>query len=153
MPDPQSVFLVHLAATLFMSGLIWFVQVVHYPMFSAVGREQFAEYEVVHSRRTTWVVAPVMLVEAATGLILAVRPPLESLRGAMLAAGALLAAIWLSTAFLQVPRHRRLESGYDESTHRTLVSTNVIRTVAWSARSVILIVVTGWLMQKGGVAS
>ena len=32
----------HLAATLFMVGVIWFVQVVHYPLFAKVGATAFA---------------------------------------------------------------------------------------------------------------
>jgi len=150
MPDPQTVLLVHLFATVFMTGLIWFVQIVHYPMFSAVGRNVFVEYEIVHARRTTWVVAPVMLLEAGTGLMLLTGPAFEHFRGALLASTGLLAVIWLSTAFLQMPRHRRLASGYDERSHRTLVSTNMIRTAAWSARSFILVVVAGSLLERGG---
>ncbi len=44
---------VHLAATAAMTGLIWFVQVVHYPLFDLVGRAQFVGYEAAHrgSRR------------------------------------------------------------------------------------------------------
>src|SRR5918998_3799546 len=37
-PSPvKYVLLVHLAATLVMVGVIWFVQIVHYPPFSRVG--------------------------------------------------------------------------------------------------------------------
>ncbi|MFY0528690.1 hypothetical protein ACN28I_37835 [Archangium gephyra] len=36
MPSTPLVLLAHAAATLFMVGLIWFVQVVHYPLFSRV---------------------------------------------------------------------------------------------------------------------
>ena len=33
--------IIHAAATWFMVGLIWFVQIVHYPMFANVGRDSF----------------------------------------------------------------------------------------------------------------
>jgi hypothetical protein len=56
------VLLAHLAATLFMIGVIWFVQVVHYPLFSRVGPEKFSLYSEAHSRLTTYVVGPPMLV-------------------------------------------------------------------------------------------
>ena len=58
----------HLAATAVMTGLIWFVQVVHYPLFAAVGAEQFVAYEVAHQRRTSFVVGLPMLVEGLTVL-------------------------------------------------------------------------------------
>ena len=60
------ILLLHAAATVFMTGLIWFVQVVHYPLFSAVGRDRFSEYEGRHSRLTGRVVGAPMLLELAT---------------------------------------------------------------------------------------
>ena len=54
--------LAHAGTTLFMVGLVWFVQVVHYPLFGRVGEDEFVAY----SRLTGWVVGPPMLLEAAT---------------------------------------------------------------------------------------
>ena len=65
--------LLQVAATLALVGLIWFVQVVHYPLFAKVGSSSFADYEQSHQRRTTLVVAPLMLVEAATAIALLAR--------------------------------------------------------------------------------
>ena len=48
------ILLTQVFATLFMVGLIWFVQIVHYPLYANVGREQFPEYEALHNRMTTW---------------------------------------------------------------------------------------------------
>ncbi|MDP9439422.1 MAG: hypothetical protein M3P49_11875, partial [Actinomycetota bacterium] len=70
----QLVLLVHVGATLFMVGLIWFVQIVHYPLFASVGRGGFAEYSRAHSRLTGLVVGPPMLIEAGTAVALVVRP-------------------------------------------------------------------------------
>ncbi len=128
--------LVHAATTLFMAGLIWFVQVVHYPLFAHVGAAGFAAYERLHSRNTTWVVGPPMLVELGTAILVAL-----SVGNPLSWAGlALLAVIWGSTWALQVPAHVRLERGFDAATHRRLVNSNWVRTLAWSARSVIAIV-------------
>ncbi len=130
---------VHLAATLFMTGLIWFVQVVHYPLMARVGVAGFGVYALAHQRRTGLVVGPAMLIEAATGLWL-VWPGVATLpRGAAWAGLGMIAALWLSTALLQVPLHRRLEAGYDAPTVRRLVQTNWLRTTLWSARGGMLI--------------
>ena len=64
------ILLTQVFATLFMVGLIWFVQIVHYPLYANVGREQFPEYEALHNRMTTWVVGPAMLVELVTAVLL-----------------------------------------------------------------------------------
>ncbi|MGL6280626.1 MAG: hypothetical protein ACRC50_13860 [Gaiella sp.] len=125
--------LVHAGATVAMVGLVWFVQLVHYPLFAHVGRDGFALYEAQHTRRTTWLVAPLMLVEAATALVLlAADPSLLTVAGA-----ALLGIVWLSTALVQVPLHGRLERGFDAEAHRRLVRSNAVRTAAWTGRAVI----------------
>ena len=98
------ILLVHLAATLVMVGVIWFVQIVHYPPFSRVGSGGFALYSDAHSRLTTYVVGPPMLIEAATALLLVFRRP-EDIPLAALVGLALVGIVWLSTALLQVPRH------------------------------------------------
>ena len=129
----MSILAVHAAATLAMAGLIWFVQIVHYPLMAAVGHREFVSYEQAHTRRTTSVVGPLMLAEAATAGMIAVATP-DFLR---LAGVALLGVIWLSTAALQVPLHRRLSSGKDDAAIAALVRGNWIRTVAWTVRGVI----------------
>jgi hypothetical protein len=53
-------------ASFAMTGLIWFVQVVHYPLFRAVGSSGYAAYQERHMRLTKVVVVPRMLLEAAT---------------------------------------------------------------------------------------
>ena len=44
--------------------MIWFVQFVHYPLVEAVGFDHFVAYESAHQKRTSWVVGPLMGVEA-----------------------------------------------------------------------------------------
>lgn len=133
----------HAVSTLVMVGIIWFVQVVHYPMFALVGVREFPNWQQRNTRQTTLVVGPPMLVElmTAAGLLL--------LRGDRLAvAGAvLLVIIWASTALLQVPAHNRLERGFDAAVHRRLVQTNWVRTVCWSARGVVALVM---VLEAGG---
>ncbi len=133
--------LLQLLSTLAMFGLIWFVQVVHYPLFLQVGAAQFPAYEAAHANRTTYIVAPLMLLELATAALLL----LPGLRPAMIstwqawAGAALVAVIWFSTAFLQVPLHNRLQLGYSADVISKLVATNWIRTIAWSVRAMLVL--------------
>jgi hypothetical protein len=136
------VLLVNLAATLFMVGIIWFVQVVHYPLFARVGSRGFILYSKAHSRLTTYVVGPPMLVEASTTLLLVFRRPEGIPLAATLIGLALVAVVWLSTGLLQVPRHTTLGSGFDQTTWSGLVLSNWVRTVAWSARGVLVLWMT-----------
>jgi len=128
--------LIHALVTIFMTGLIWFVQVVHYPLMAMVGESGFTEYEAKHMDRTSRVVGPAMLIEVLAAAALAASPP-EGRQSLVWIGVALLAVIWFSTAALQVPRHRALRERFDEKAIRSLVSTNWVRTACWSARSVI----------------
>ncbi|MFK7758345.1 MAG: hypothetical protein AB8C13_00180 [Phycisphaerales bacterium] len=139
-PTQQLILLIHAWATLMMTGLIWFVQIVHYPLMSKVGSEGFIKYEASHTRRTTTVVGPLMLIEAlAAGMILTPLIVLPSAHPTSIPiiAMILLVLIWLSTACIQVPAHQVLEKGFDPAAHRKLVNTNWIRTALWSVRSVL----------------
>jgi hypothetical protein len=125
----NTVAVVHIVATAGMFGLIWFVQVVHYPLFDGVEGD-FSVYAERHGDRTSLVVGPLMVAEAVTAAVLLIDDP-----SALTIVGfVLVAVVWLSTAFIQVPCHRRLAAGFDPVAHRRLVTTNWLRTAAWSAR-------------------
>ncbi|NIM63849.1 MAG: hypothetical protein GTO30_20035 [Acidobacteria bacterium] len=134
-----SAYAVQLAATLYLAGLIWFVQLVHYPLLGRVGERAFARYHREHLRRTSWAVALPMLLEAVTSVATALRPPPQVPGWQAWCGPALVALIWISTATLQVPQHRKLERGFDAAVHSRLVATNWIRTVAWSSRALLLL--------------
>jgi hypothetical protein len=75
-----------------------------------------------------------MLLEGVTALALLVGQP-AGIHGVLAWSGlALLGVAWASTAWIQVPLHRLLGSGFDERVHRQLVRSNWLRTVAWSVR-------------------
>lgn len=135
----QLCWLSQIASTWYMTGLIWFVQVVHYPLMAAVGREAYPAYQRRHQLLTTWVVGPAMLVEAVTALYLCWRPPLGNSLATSLLGAVLLTVIWLSTAFLQIPCHESLAGGFDSAIHRRLVLSNWLRTILWTVRACLLL--------------
>ena len=131
--------LAHAAATLFMVGVIWFVQVVHYPLFARVGAPEFSPYSTRHTTLTGLVVGPPMLLEAGTAVALVVWTP-PGISVSLVWTGLLLVAgIWLSTALLQAPRHTALGRGFDPAAHRFLVTSNWLRTVLWSLRGLVVL--------------
>ena len=132
--------LANLAATLVMVGVIWFVQVVHYPLLAVVPPESASTVALDHQRRTGWVVALPMAVEGVSTLALLWRVP-EPVPSWMPWLGAVLLAVALGcTVLLSVPRHARMAENPDARVGRELVLTNWPRTVAWSARGVLCLV-------------
>ncbi len=144
-PSSGTIVYLHLTATLVMTGVIWFVQVVHYPLMANVAADRFALYEQLHTQRTAWVVMPPMLLELGTAIALvAIRPPTLPVDLTWLGLG-LLATIWLSTFLLQVPQHTILQQGFDPRAHRFLVSSNWLRTGLWSIRAALALAFVAWM--------
>ena len=112
--------------------LIWLVQLIIYPGFHRITCEAFAAYHRWYVVRISSVVLPLMLAE----LILTVwwiRSDDYSLVSVL--AGVLVLIVWLSTFVLQVPIHNRLKTGKEDREIRRLVTTNWIRTAAWSLKA------------------
>ena len=127
--------LFHMASTWAMVGFIWTIQLLQYPLMAEVPRDGFPRFEAVHQRKVTAVIAlfgPLEVVVAALVFFTVDTVPTWLSFGS----GAVLAAIWTSTAFFYAPLHARLADGFDEVLHRRLVATNWLRTVAWTARGV-----------------
>lgn len=127
----------HAVATWFMVGLIWMVQVVHYPLFAAVGHDHFVPYEAGHTRRIGALLAVPASAEIATAALLAISRPEGVSLAVAVWSGAILAFIWVMTALVQARQHTLLTKGFDPGTHRRLVKGNWWRTGGWTARGIL----------------
>jgi hypothetical protein len=132
------VLLINLLSTWTMVGVIWFVQVVHYPLLSVVPVESAASVAVEHQRRTGWVVGAPMALEGVTTLALLVMVPEGVAWFVPWLAGIPLAVALGATIFLSVPRHERMAREPDVQVGKELVSTNWVRTIAWTVRGLIV---------------
>ncbi len=136
--------ILHCAITWFLMGLIWMVQLVHYPLFAKVGQAEFPSYALAHSNLITFLVGPLMMLELLTALALLTQWP-PNLPGWLGWLGlALVGVIWFTTMLLAVPLHARLALGFDAQVHALLLGTNWTRTLAWTARGLL----TAWLLYK-----
>ena len=127
-----SILLANITSTLFLVGLIWMVQIVHYPLFDDVGEENYVSYQQRHQSNITYIVGPVMLIELIAAFML-LWCPVEGVSKSLVYCGiGLVLVIWLSTAFVQVPCHEKLVKGFDPAAYKWLVNSNWIRTIAWS---------------------
>jgi len=125
---------IHFVATLLMVGIIWFVQLVHYPLMLYVRTADFRRYSQVNQSRTAFVVVGLMFVETLPiGWF-----PNSTAAPAFVGSVLFLVVVWVSTAAFQMPLHRALLGGFEEHLIQRLVRTNWLRTVAWTARSVLV---------------
>lgn len=134
-------FLIHSASTLYLTGMIWVVQLVHYPTFHWIDAERFTQFEKFHTRAMCWVVVPVMVAELVTGAILAWSLPIDSpfyWQPFFYANLTLVLLVWLSTFFLSVPLHGALSVKRDSQKISRLIQTNWLRTLLWTLKSLLL---------------
>ena len=135
---PNLILCLNLLSTWYMVGLIWMVQIVHYPLFAKVSTENYVQYQQLHERYITPVVGLPMMIEIITAILLLNFLPKGVSSVWIWFALILLIVIWLSTAFLQVPCHSKLSIAFDSEAHRRLVNTNWIRTVCWTLRGALV---------------
>ena len=129
--------MIHLAITWIMVGIIWMVQVVHYPLMAYTGPDHSARYQQLHVQRMGVLVGPIMVVEAVAAVWLCVQSPMLANAWAAWLGLGLLAGIWLVTVCISVPAHEALTRSFDPTAHRRLVSSNGIRSAFWSCRGLV----------------
>ncbi|WP_372370061.1 hypothetical protein [Candidatus Uabimicrobium sp. HlEnr_7] len=135
--DLKYFFMAEFVCTFYMLGLIWFVQIVHYPLLSKVGKSDFAVYEKAHVDLTAYAVIAVMLIELGCAFLLFWQKPQWLPLWSLWLGCGMLGLIWLSTFFLQVPQHNILLNGYNAQAQKYLTMTNWLRTFGWSVRAAI----------------
>ena len=125
----------------YLTGVIWVIQLIHYPAFAMITEADFAAFHRRHSSVMTVLVGPVMLIELGTAGWLA-----RALEWPWVLNLVSVALPFVSTFALSVPRHDRLGRATDPATLRSLVTTNWIRTLSWSARAAAYL---GYLLTTG----
>jgi hypothetical protein len=127
--------MVHFLATAFMTGIIWFVQLVHYPLFKYLAPEKFQSSMKYHQLFTTVIVGPAMLLELTTAIALLFSHSSPILVWINLGG---VIALWGLTYFVSVPKHEKLVTGFDETTINLLIKSNWLRTFIWTLRCLIV---------------
>jgi len=138
--------LVHGLLTAFMTGVIWLVQLVHYPLFDRVQPERFAAFAEDHQLKITPLVGPVMGLELLSAVLLMFAVPSDVATSWLWVNLGLLGIIWGVTFGLELPLHQRLAQGFDPAALRRLIRINWIRTVGWSLRTLVLLLLLHGLM-------
>ena len=136
--------IVHLGATWMMTGLIWTIHVVHYPLFDKVGAATYEAFQTEHMRRISQLLLVPWGVEALTAIGLVIVAPTARLRVLALIGLALFGLVVLVTGLGAAPIHGRLVSGFDADEHRRLLQVDLVRTLLWTARGVLAAAIV-WL--------
>lgn len=116
-----------------MTGVIWLIQLLVYPNFKRIGEIDFQSLHQFHLKQIPWVVGPVMTLELVSGVWIFVIANQTIFFWNLVS----VAALWIWTAFINVPSHTQLRFR-SEASKRSLVGRNWPRTLLWTARSILL---------------
>jgi uncharacterized membrane protein len=125
----------HLVASVWMTAIIWYVQLVHYPSFTSIASETFCEFHTQHSRRTTFLVLVPMLVELASSAALV----WESPEPFVFVLAGLTLLTWALTFLVSVPLHNCLARGKDHQAISKLKNSNWLRTLTWTLKLLLVL--------------
>ena len=130
------VLLGHLIFTSIMTGVIWVIQIVHYPSFHFIEKELYTAFQKFHMNKISIIVMPIMLAELITGVMLFLD---KSSKSPFLTISIIiLVLIWLITGVFFTKAHNELIAGYQELVVNQLVAMNWIRTLLWTLRLLLL---------------
>ena len=130
--------IVHAMVTFAMTGIIWFVSLVHYPVLKTLSKRQAVIFEAEHWNRTMRLAVPMLLIELLSAILLVFYRPVGVSVVLPSVGLVLLAAIWISTWSVCVPCHIHLKNQYEQKYMTELLSANRFRAIMWSLRTVIV---------------
>ena len=133
------IFLFNLVLSFIALGLIWTIQLVHYPSMKYIPKDRFPEYHNFHSIRISILAIPLMFAELFTSIILLYQNLNNAIQTIFIVNLILVLMIWLSTFLIQVPLHNVLSKEKNTEKLSKLIFSNWIRTILWTARSILMI--------------
>jgi hypothetical protein len=130
----DDLWLISLASSFAMLGIILVVQFLHYPTFRFIEESVFKEYEKFHAKNIIPIVSFFMLAEVAASIMLTIYDPYNLLVNTINLLS--LSLLWLVTLLFSIPCHYRLSKGKDLEAIESLIKTNWLRTILWGFRAI-----------------
>ena len=128
----------HITSTSIMVGVIWVIQLVHYPSFKYVKDSDYIIFQKYHMSNISYIVFPVMCTELVTALFIFFSGE-ESLFFVL--SLICLFLIWVITGVLFSKFHSILQTGKDLKIIEKMIKANWIRTLLWTMRLIMILFV------------
>ena len=141
--------LTHTASTWFLVGLIWMIQIVHYPSFSSIDPAKYDVFQQRHMEKMGKLIGLPWLIEGLSVLALFAFAPTTTIRALATLGGLLEVTVITVTIWSSIPAHTALASGFDTDAHQRLLLSNRIRTAAWTGRGLLAVAVLWLTVQPG----
>jgi hypothetical protein len=120
-----------------MVGVSLITHFVTYPSFKLIKSSSFSEFHKSYTKKMLFIVAPVMILELISSLLLVIFDISDNHTEIGLLITLIL--IWLLTFFNIVPIHNKLTVNYDKDLNQKLIKLNGLRTILWILKLILFI--------------
>ena len=120
---------ISLFTNLIMVGVSLITHFVTYPSFKLIKSSIFSEFHKSYTNKMLFIVAPVMILELISSLLLVIFDMSDNNTGIVLLITLML--IWFLTFFTIVPIHNKLTVNYNKDLNQKLIKYNGLRTILW----------------------
>jgi len=128
----------NLCASVFMTGIIFFIQIVQYPLLHNISTFDFSCYFKKSNYRISWIVYSALVIEIGFAIGLSFLPVRAVMQVPILITYMLLAAATLNTFLIQAPMTQRLQLAFDRELLSKVMFFNGVRLVTWTLRTILL---------------
>lgn len=116
-----------------MAGIIWVIQILHYPLFAEIKLQTFGAYHQKHSKVMGFLVGPAMIFELAAAIFFI----FQQFNFITFFNLSIVIGIWGLTFFVSVRYHGQLARAFDLSVVHKLILTNWPRTFLWTLKLIV----------------
>ena len=128
----QFILQINTFSNIYLIAISIMVQFIIYPSFKNYSESSFKSFHSSYTKKMFLIVGPFMIIELISSLYLLIN-------SSFLAPTVLVVLIWTSTFFLIVPIHNSLNISFDLIKHKKLIRLNLIRTIFWVLKFIIII--------------
>ena len=132
--------IINLAVAAYLAGLFWYLQIVHYPLFTYIDKKSFIEYNIYHQKKSAYIIFIPMLLEGAFSILFAFDSPYNIPPMIPFLCLCLSTSMWLVTFSHIAPLQDKLTTdGLDKETVEKLIQMNWMRTIGWTVKILLLV--------------
>ena len=128
---------ISLFTNLIMVGVSLITHFVTYPSFKLIKSNTFSEFHKSYTKKMLFIVAPVMILELISSLLLVIFDISDN--NTEIGLLITLIIIWLLTFFTIVPIHNKLRVNYNKDLNQKLIKLNGLRTILWILKLILFI--------------
>ena len=131
----DTLYFIQIVCNSYLVSLVFMTQFITYPTFLNIDKDKFSDYHRKYVNNISFIVAPVMLIELLTLILIAY----FSKDFLIIKSLILLLVIWLTTFFIMIPSHNRISKSFNIKEIKSLINYNWIRTILWSFKLLVII--------------